>query len=148
MQFLYPHSPQLQIEARNARNDKARPPAWLGLLAASLLLLALIVPWTDLQNHGHWPRVRWVPFISRPESIVDMAGNLLLAVPIGVLAARVFRRPVLSAGILTLTLSMTGEWTQVYSHSRYPSATDVMCNVAGALAAAALVRRSRTKNRE
>ena len=126
---------------RNARNGKARTAAWLGLFAASVLLLALTIPWSDLQNHSHWPRVRWLPFIPRPHSIFDVVGNVLLATPIGALAPRLFRRPVLTAGILTLVFSVTGEWTQVYSHKRFPSATDVACNVAGALAAAMLVRK-------
>jgi hypothetical protein len=43
---------------------------------------------------------------------------------------------VLAAGLITLPVSIAGEWTQLYSHRRFPSATDVACNLAGALAIA------------
>ena len=128
----------------NPRNDRGRQTAWLGLIAASALLIAVVVPW-DLQSHNHWRRVRWLPFISGSLSLHDVMGNMLLTAPIGGFAARVSRRPVLSAGILTLTLSLAGEWTQTYSHSRFPSATDVMCNVVGAVVAAFVVRRMSVK---
>ena len=60
---------------------------------------------------------------------------------IGTIGGRLFRRPLLMAFGLSLSLSVTAEWSQVYSHTRYPSATDVTCNVAGAVLAAALSRR-------
>ena len=69
-----------------------------------------------------------------------MALNTLLCAPIGGLCGRLFRRPLLMAFGLSLALSVTAEWSQVYSHTRYPSATDVACNVAGALAAARWMR--------
>ena len=138
---IEPARPSTAISAVNARNASDRRGAWLGLVAGSVLLLALTVPWGNLQDHSHWHRVRWLPFISRRESILDIADNVLLAMPIGAVAARVFRRPVLGAAILTLTLSVAGEWTQVYSHHRIPSVTDVAFNVAGAMSAAALMRK-------
>jgi glycopeptide antibiotics resistance protein len=40
------------------------------------------------------------------------------------------------------------EALQIYSHERFPSTTDVVCNVAGAVAAAVMARRiSRSFNR-
>lgn len=100
-------------------------------------------PGADLQNHSHWGKVRWVPFMSPPIRLQDIALNTLLYVPIGALSGRLFRRPLLIAFGLSLALSATAEWSQVYSHTRYPSATDVTCNVAGAVLAAALSRRLR-----
>lgn len=40
---------------------------------------------------------------------------------------------------MAFVMSLLGEWSQVYSHSRFPSATDVVCNVIGAVAAALAV---------
>jgi glycopeptide antibiotics resistance protein len=70
-----------------------------------------------------------------------MALNTLLYVPSGAFSGRLFRRPLLMAFGLSLALSLTAELAQVYSHNRFPSATDVTCNVAGAVLAAALSRR-------
>lgn len=98
-------------------------------------------PWGDLQNHSHWSKVRWIPFVSPPVRLEDMALNTLLCAPIGGLCGRLCRRPLLTAFGLSLALSVTAEWSQVYSHNRFPSATDVTCNVAGAVAAAWLMRR-------
>lgn len=43
---------------------------------------------------------------------------------------------------MALFVSLLCEWAQVYSHGRFPSATDVTCNVGGAaLASAAYLRR-------
>ena len=97
-------------------------------------------PWGDLQNHGHWQRVGWIPFVS-PYRLRDMVLNTMLCAPLGGFAGRMFRWPLPSAFLLTLVLSLTGEWAQIYSHTRVPSATDVACNVAGALLAAALAQR-------
>jgi glycopeptide antibiotics resistance protein len=98
-------------------------------------------PWGDLQGHAHWSKVGWIPFVSAPIRLRDIVLNALLCAPIGGLCARLFRRPLLMAFGLSLALSLTAEWSQVYSHSRFPSATDVTCNVAGAVFAAAFARR-------
>lgn len=72
-----------------------------------------------------------------------MALNTLLCAPLGGLSGRLFRRPLLAAFGLSLALSVAAEWSQVYSHNRFPSATDVTCNVAGAVTAATFARRFR-----
>jgi glycopeptide antibiotics resistance protein len=120
---------------------RARTLAWAGLVVASTLVLVAAFPWGDLQDHSHWSRIGWVPFVSRPVRLGDMALNTLLCAPMGGLSGRLFRRPLLMAFGLSLALSITAEWSQVYSHTRFPSATDVTCNVAGAVLAAALSRR-------
>ena len=100
-------------------------------------------PWGDLQDHTHWSKIGWVPFVSPPIRLRDMALNTLLCAPIGGFAGRLFRRPLVMAFGLSLALSLTAEWTQVYSHTRFPSATDVTCNVVGAVTAATFARRLR-----
>lgn len=106
------------------------------LAAACALVLAAIVPWGDMQDHSHWGRVVWVPFGSRRLRPRDIVQNVLLFVPVGVGAALVFRRAIGAAAVVALSLSLTGELLQVYSHERFPSATDVVCNIVGAVGAA------------
>jgi glycopeptide antibiotics resistance protein len=89
-----------------------------------------------LQNHPHWGNVGRLPFGSSPNEGADIGLNLLLGAPIGVGAALVFSHGVISAVLIALPVSLAGEWIQIYSHSRFPSATDVTLNVPGAAAAA------------
>ena len=69
-----------------------------------------------------------------PIKLVDILLNVALYVPFGYWLTRWAGRrraglAVASAGVLSLVT----EWTQLYSHSRFPSLTDVTCNVFGAL---------------
>jgi len=100
----------------------------------TLIICAGVVPWTDLQNHTHWSKVQWIPFVTPPVKLVDIVLNVALYVPFGYWFTRWAGRrrtglAVASAG----ALSLVTEWTQLYSHSRFPSLTDVTCNVFGAL---------------
>ena len=99
-----------------------------------------MVPWGDFQGHTHWDEVGWIPFVSWPVRNGDIVFNLLLCAPLGIASALYFRSRVLAAGVLAFLVSFSGEWLQVYSHSRFPSATDLFCNVAGAVVAAVVVR--------
>ena len=104
--------------------------------SAAFILLA-IFPWRGFDPTGHWHRVGWIPFVSRPVSVVDMVGNLLLFVPLGVFVALHARRPaLLRTSAVAFAFSFIGEWAQVYSRYRYPSTGDLILNVAGALIAA------------
>ena len=98
-------------------------------------------PWGDLQNHTHWDRVKWIPFVSPPVKPFDIVQNLLLFAPFGFFLGLAFQRTrgraLMRAGLLTLLIGFAGESSQLYSHSRFPSATDLVCNVAGATLAAA-----------
>jgi VanZ family protein len=62
-----------------------------------------------------------------------------------VLATR--RRPasLIVATIGAAALSFAGEASQLYSHGRFPSATDVVCNTGGAALAAYLTMRRDAK---
>ena len=119
------------------------------VLAGGLVILAAY-PWSDRAGHPHWSRVGWIPFVPGPVRVrpLDVAGNLLLCAPLGLVAGYGFRRGVLVAGSAALVLSLFVETMQVYSHARFPSTTDVTCNVAGAVLAAALVRRRLAARRE
>lgn len=59
--------------------------AWV--IGASALVLAADFPWGDLQNHTHWSKVGWIPFVSPPVKPLDIAQNLLLCAPIGAAGA-------------------------------------------------------------
>jgi glycopeptide antibiotics resistance protein len=92
-----------------------------------------VVPWSDLQDHTHWFKVQWIPFVSPPIKLRDIVVNVLLYWPFGYLLIRMApRRSWFAAALYAFALSVATEWTQLYSHSRFPSATDVACNVIGA----------------
>ena len=110
------------------------PPRWR-LAAWTLIVVVGVVPWGSWVGHEHWSRVEWVPFtrIVRPR---DLALNLVLYAPIGyyIGAARPHAaRRVLVAAIFGGVLSCLTEFSQIYSHGRFPSMTDVVMNMAGAV---------------
>ena len=120
--------------------------ARFGLVLCIAIALAADIPWGDFQDHTHWQNVRWIPFVSPPVRPLDIALNLLLFFPLGVFAARRLRAPartLAQSALVAFVVSVIGEWTQLYSHTRIPSATDVACNVAGALLGALLVAYAR-----
>ena len=124
---------------------------WLLLILAALLVAAVVPPWTSFESdtHGHWFKVQWIPFVSRPTPaggfldelryVAEMAANVLLYVPFGAAAYRLFggRRTI----VLAAVLSALTEYTQLYSHTRIPSTTDLVCNLAGAWMGARFARR-------
>lgn len=98
------------------------------------LVLAAVVPWTDFVGHSHWGFVRWVPFVSPPIVPIDLVGNVMLFIPFGgAIALNWSTRQMVRAGALAFTVSLAAEWAQVYCHNRFPSSTDIICNVVGAL---------------
>jgi glycopeptide antibiotics resistance protein len=110
-----------------------------------MLIVIAVVPWIGYQNHSHWQRIGWVPFLSAEVRLRDIAINLLLYAPWGYFCVRSVRsveRRVWLVAALAAAVSITTEASQVYSHGRFPSATDVTCNVIGALAGALYARRS------
>jgi glycopeptide antibiotics resistance protein len=115
--------------------------ARLTALAFAVAAFAVDWPWGDLQNHTHWAKVGWIPFVSPPVRPMDVVQNLLLFAPFGFVAATASRhsrpRALLRATLLTAIIAFAGEASQLYSHTRFPSATDLACNVIGATLAAA-----------
>lgn len=118
------------------------------LLAATTPLLAADWPWRDWQDHPHWENVERIPFLVPPYRPLDVAANLLLGAPIGLIAAKYFRRALLVAGTAALLAALLGEYSQIYSHSRTPSATDVASNLLGALTAALTLLWARSRRAE
>lgn len=108
------------------------------------LILLLVLPWTTFQSHTHWSRVAWIPFVSPPIRVRDVAANVLLYMPWGYLCVRHVRAAaprIWLVAILAAVLSFSTEASQLYSHGRFPSATDLICNIAGAIAGATSARR-------
>jgi glycopeptide antibiotics resistance protein len=113
------------------------------LVAWILVILFIVVPWGRFQDHSHWARVNWIPFGGWPFRPRDIVLNVLFYMPFGYLQARLTgHQPWLRAGLPAFALSTATEFTQVFSHGRFPSINDVICNVLGALAGIALSNRS------
>jgi glycopeptide antibiotics resistance protein len=111
--------------------------AWAGLLASLAAGFLVDFPWGNWVGHSHWAKVAWIPYLQGPVRLSDILQNLLLFSPVGFFSFRVFpERPGRWAAFLTFPFAFAGEWTQVYSHNRFPSATDLLNNVMGAWAAA------------
>ena len=115
-------------------------------VAWSAVIMAATVPWTDLVGHTHWGKVQWLPFLSPPVKMFDVLVNVLLYMPFGYAWLRVswFRTRLWQAAALAFVLSVAVEWTQLYSHSRFPSVQDVLCDVSGALIGGWLAVRGRS----
>lgn len=115
--------------------DVEKPPSRRARIAFALwvgVILIVVVPWYRWQGHSHWDHVQWVPFSRPPYHLRDMVLNTLFYVPFGLLYRRMMPRPMPGPVLAAFLLSSATELSQVYSHGRFPSATDVFCNVLGA----------------
>ena len=102
------------------------------------LVLFISLPWMGFTTIPQWHRVHWVPFGDPADKLRDVVANMLLFVPLGFVVSR-RRAPVpavLLAAIMALSISLPAEATQLFSTRRFPSATDVVSAVMGAVAGA------------
>lgn len=100
---------------------------WIGVI------LFVVTPWYGIRDHSHWANVQWIPFVSPPVRLRDIVANTLFYVPFGYFYVRAMRRGEVWHAVATaLLLSAMTELTQVYSHGRFPSTTDLLCNSTGA----------------
>jgi glycopeptide antibiotics resistance protein len=113
------------VTSRNGR-------LWLATWTA--LLAAILFPWFDVTDHTHWMKVTWIPF-APPWRPFDIVANVMVFIPFGALWRRARFGGVAGSQVLALTigglLSACAESAQLYSHSRFPSATDVTTNLIG-----------------
>jgi glycopeptide antibiotics resistance protein len=110
------------------------PPSRRARIAFALwvgVILFIVVPWYRIQDHSHWARVGLVPFMTPEVRVRDVIANTFLYVPFGYLYYRVVDRHAGRAVIAACLLSLATELTQVYSHGRFPSATDLFSNTVG-----------------
>ena len=110
----------------------------IGLAAWSALIVAGTVPWADFVGHTHWQKVQWIPFSSPPVRVRDIVGNVAFYFPFGYFLMTAFpsRARVWHAVLLGGALSFILEWSQLYSHWRFPSVQDLLCNIVGSSAGA------------
>ena len=112
-------------------------------------ILFAILPWRGFDPTGHWHRVGWIPFVSRPIGAFDIVGNLVLFGPLGASIALYTGRSALRrTAAMAFALSLFGEWSQIYSRYRYPTTQDILLNVVGAVFAAWGVDYLRRRKRE
>ena len=113
---------------------RVRAPGWIAWWG----LWALItLPWGDVQQEPQWQRVEWVPF--QLGLLRDAALNFLFFVPFGILATRPGRAAGRVAAAAAV-VSVATELLQLYAGGRFPSATDVVVNVAGAFSGSVAAR--------
>ena len=109
---------------------------WLLALWFCGMVSIMTLPWSDFQGHPHWARVSWVPFLGPVDNLRDVLLNVAVFVPFGFLLAqgRSLIGPLGLLGFLgaPVLVSAAGEFYQVFCHSRFPSATDVVSNTLGA----------------
>jgi glycopeptide antibiotics resistance protein len=109
----------------------------------AVILCAALLPLSDFKDHAHWTRVQWVPFVTPPVSLRDVLLNILLFVPFGYLLSK--RPPACGGsviGVVCLGALLSGliEFLQIFTHGRFPSATDLVNNVVGAALGVGLAR--------
>ena len=108
----------------------------VGLVIAALAVIVLVAfPFGSFVGHAHWDRVGWLPFVSPPITALDIIGNVLLGGPAGLAIATQLGGSILLTAALVAPVALLCEAAQVYSHGRFPNATDLVCNVGGAMLA-------------
>lgn len=136
----------MSLEASQLSNHRAsHARAWIVFGIWSALIVAATIPTTDLVGHTHWQKVQWIPLRSPPVKVFDIVVNIALYLPFGYTLARAsaHRARVWHAVALAAALSVTIEWSQLYSHSRFPSVQDALCDIVGAWGGAWVATRRR-----
>ena len=119
-------------------SQRARFVLWLAVIILVTFSYDLVT-----MPHPHWRRVAWVPFATGIVRPGDMLLNVLLYVPFGVFFPRRNWSAVALGIPCAFALSSLLELSQVWSHERFPSATDVAMNVSGAAVGLWLASRRR-----
>ncbi len=111
----------------SSRRARVAFAAWAGVICF------IVLPWYRFQGHPHFELIQWVPFVTPPIRLRDIVLNTLLYVPLGYLHVR--RSLVISVPrtvAVAAALSLVTECAQLFSHGRFPSTTDLVCNTFGA----------------
>lgn len=120
---------------------------WKLALWVVVIVAATTLPWSNYQGHAHWGRINWLPLGAPYDRWSDMALNAALFVPLGYLYVRRSSRPwkpaAVGAGFFGAAVSAAAEFSQVFSHNRFVSATDLVMNVLGAVLGAMLAVKRR-----
>jgi glycopeptide antibiotics resistance protein len=94
------------------------------------VVLAISFPWPGLVSSPQWDRVHRIPFTDPADRPRDFLANIALFVPFGFSYGR--RGPVWKAVAIAAAVSLAAEATQLFSTTRFPSATDITAALAGA----------------
>ena len=106
----------------------ARIPLWVWWIPVVLIASFPL----GLTPTPQWDRVHLVPFADPADKVEDLAVNILLFVPFGYSFAR--DRGWKWLPLAAALVSVTAELSQLFSTVRYPSGTDVLYAVVGAVA--------------
>ena len=119
----------------------ARLPLWVWWIPVVLIASFPL----GLTPTPQWHRVHLIPFTDPADKVEDLAVNILLFVPFGYSFAR--DRGLAWLPLAAGVVSLIAELSQLFSTVRYPSGTDVLYAVVGAVAGglAALVVEKRLK---
>jgi glycopeptide antibiotics resistance protein len=109
----------------------------LWLVSLAVIVTLTTMPWSYYVGHSQWNRVTWVPFSDHHE-LPEILVNVALFFPFGYFFPRALYGPSLKQhwGLPLITAAMlsTGvEIFQVYTHTRFPSTTDICANLLGAI---------------
>jgi glycopeptide antibiotics resistance protein len=114
----------------------------LWLISITVILAVTTMPWSNYVGQSHWDRVIWVPFSDHP--LLEILGNVALFFPFGYFFPRARHDAYLKVWalpIITGAMLSTGvEFFQVYTHSRFPSTTDICANLLGVIFGLSLQR--------
>lgn len=112
----------------------------VGLMAAYLVALALIVFWPtpvdkpaagSLRQMISWFHLHGMPaFIGYAQ--IEFSANILLFVPMGIIAAEWTKNAWLGLGVGLLTSSIIELSQSLFLAARFPSALDILANTLGA----------------
>ena len=94
------------------------------------LVLAISFPWSGFVPRPQWDRVHPLPFTDPADRPRDFLANVALFVPFGWSYGR--RGRIWNAVGIAAAVSVTAEATQLFSTTRFPSATDITAALAGA----------------
>jgi len=113
----------------------------LGFSSVAVIVAATTAPWNNFEIASvNWSRINWMPYSPfglRISSIKDVVENLLLYIPFGYFLVKGRgdrnRLLLLSVVVWAGALSIATEVAQIFQPRRFPSATDVVNNIIGAL---------------
>jgi glycopeptide antibiotics resistance protein len=126
-----------------------------GLIWFLLAVLSVgpLLPLSNFAGHPHWDLIQWIPFQNFNPSrnmLTDVIGNILWFMAFGYLLHYQLNEDSASLWTIAVTTAIAGgislstEFFQVFCHSRFPSMTDVICNVLGAGIGGYVAKKPRT----
>ena len=116
-------------DVRAASGSVRRVPVWAWWI---LVVWFVSFPWVGRTSTPQWQRAQWIPFAGLADKPRDIVANVLLYVPFGFSAGR--RMAWWQAALASAVVATSAETLELFSRSRFPSTTDVVAAVGGALA--------------